>query len=177
MAALQAHPALRLPVGRLAPLVVGASAVAGLLVTGAIALIRPSEVPTAVVGAGSVVLATGGMYAALALVRVRHLLSLTTIVMGAAMARLMASVVLGMGYMFTAVSADGAKPDKFVFAAAFLGVSLVVLAVETPVLRSTIRRLGGGATRQDASASARKPGDADGSAPPTASAPSPGGQC
>lgn len=150
MNALQAHPAIRLPVGRLAPMVAGSAAVGAGVLIGAIALIRPGELATAVVAGGSVVLAVGAMYAALGVIRVRHLLSLTTIFMGLAMARLVVSVALGMGYMLTATTDAGARPDKFVFAVVFLGTSLVVLAVETVLVRSTIQRLG-----QDASTRSR----------------------
>ncbi|MEZ6233790.1 MAG: hypothetical protein R3B68_06335 [Phycisphaerales bacterium] len=138
--------------GRLAPKVVGASGLASGVIVGLLALARPAETATAAVGAGSVVLAVGGMYAVLATVRTRHLLSLTTLFMGLSMARLLASVAIGVAYMVTAVGPDGGSPDKFVFAVAFLGVSLVTLAVETPLVRGVIREIGadlsgeGGAT-------------------------------
>ncbi|MCB9840552.1 MAG: hypothetical protein H6809_02730, partial [Phycisphaeraceae bacterium] len=129
-------------VGRLAPKVVGASGLATGVIVAPIALIRPGEVATAAVGAGSVVLAVGAMYAVLAILRTRHLLSLTTAFMGLSMVRLLVSVAIGVAYMVTAVTPEGGSPDKFVFAVAFLGVSLVAIAVETPLVRGAIRDLG-----------------------------------
>ena len=141
MTALPAHPAIRLPIGRLAPIVVGVGgASAGVMVVLA-TFVRPGEVGTAVVGGGSVVLAAGAMYALLATIRVRHLLSLTTILMAVSMARLLLSVGIGLAYMLTAVTPTGGRPDKFVFAVAFLGTSLAVIAVETVLLRRTIHDL------------------------------------
>ena len=142
MTAIPAHPAIRLPVGRLAPKVVATAGVAAGAIVGLLALVRPGEVATAAVGAGSVVLAVGAMYAVLATVRTRHLLSLTTLFMGLSMARLLLSVAIGVSYMVTAVTPSGGSPDKFVFAVAFLGVSLVTLAVETPLVRGAVREIG-----------------------------------
>lgn len=162
MTALQAHPAIRLPVGRLAPTVVGASGTAAAVLIGATALLRPADVATATVGACAVVLAVAGMYAILAAMRFRHLLTLTTAVMGLSMARLLASVALGVGWIFMASPPEGARPDKFVFAVAFLGTWLVVLGVETPLLRGAIRRLG------DSLSSAATSGTAPASTPASA---------
>jgi hypothetical protein len=142
MTALQAHPAVRLPVGRLAPMVVGAAALAAAIGVALTALLRPGELATAVVAGGSVVLGVGAMYAALGLIRTRYLVSLTTIFMGLSMVRLVASVAIGVAYMVTGANADGGRPDKFVFAMVFLGASLAVIAVETVLIRAIIRTLG-----------------------------------
>lgn len=169
MTAIQAHPAIRLPVGRLAPIVVGAAAFACGLIVASIAIIRTAELWTAAVAGGAVVIATGAMYLALGLIRVRHLLTLTTIVMGLSMVRLVASVVIGMAYMLTAAPEGGVKPDKFVFAVVFLGVSLVVLGVETPLLRRAIQSLGGPGPTPAART------DSDPSATPSATSTTPAG--
>lgn len=148
MTAVPAHPAIRLPIGRLAPIVVGVAGLSAAVLIGLFAVIRPAELATALVGGGSVVLGVGAMYAALAAVRVRHILSLTTIFMGLSMVRLVVSAGLGAAYMLTAQTSAGDRPDKFVFAVAFLGVSLAVIAVETVLVRRAVRdlaaELGGG---------------------------------
>lgn len=141
MTAVPAHPAIRLPVRRLAPAVLGAAGVAAGLGCAAAAVVRPEQTATAAVAAGSVVVATGVMYAILAMVRFRHLLTLTTAFMGLSMARLLASVAVGLGYMLSAGS-QGVGPDKFVFGAVFLGVWTVVLGVETPMARRIVAGLG-----------------------------------
>jgi len=163
MTALQAHPAIRLPVRRLAPTIIGAAVVAGGVLVGAVAALRPGEVATAAIAGGAVVLAVSGMLGVLALLRFGHLLTLTTAVMGLSMARLVASVGMGVGCLLLASPVDGAKPDKVVFAVVFLGTWLVVLGVETPVLRAAVRRLADPAT-VSSSASASASGSASGSA-------------
>ena len=142
MTALQAHPALRLPVARLAPVVAGAATLAAALGVAAIALIRPAEVATAVVAGCSVVLSVGAMYVVLGTVRARYLVSLTTMFMGLTMGRLMLSVAIGLAYMLTAQSSTGLGPDKVVFGVVFLGVSLAAIMVETPLVRATVAKMG-----------------------------------
>lgn len=148
MTALQAPNPVRLPVGRIAPIVVGVAALASVALIGGVALVRPAELGTAVVAGGSVVITVGGMYALLGVIRTRYLVSLTTIFMGLSMARLMVSVMIGVAYMLTAQYAGGGRPDKMVFGVVFLGVSLAVLGVETVLIRQIIHRLGESIARE-----------------------------
>ena len=104
MTAVPAHPAIRLPVRRLAPAVLGAAGVAAGLGCAAAAVVRPEQTATAAGGRGLRGRGHGGDVRDLAMVRFRHLLTLTTAFMGLSMARLLASVAVDLGYMLSAGS-------------------------------------------------------------------------